>query len=149
MRLIMCEQQEIEVPEVKISYSKMNEGIKRVADFVRSVDQTICCKKEDEEYVIFVSDIYYVESVDKKVFVYCETEVFQSNKKLYEFEEVLSQAGFVRVSKSTILNIEKLVGVKTIVNSKLEAILSNGERICVTRKYLKEIKEALLRRNGQ
>jgi len=38
--------------------------------------------------------------------------------------------------------------VKTLVNSRLEAILSNGERVCVTRKYLKDIREALIRRNS-
>ena len=87
--------------------------------------------------------------MDKKTFVYCATEVFQSNYRLYEIEELLSHAGFVRVSKSTVLNVEKLTGVKTIVNSKLEEMLSNGERVCVTRKYLKEIKTALQRRNGR
>ena len=148
MRLIMCEQQDLEIPEVTIAYREMTESVKRVSDFVRSVDQTILCRKENEEYAIPVSDIYYAESVDKKTFLYCETEVFQSNYKLYELEEKLPRAGFVRVSKSTILNIEKLKGVKTLVNSKLEATLSNGERVFVTRKYLKDIKEALLRRNG-
>lgn len=148
MRLIMCEKKELERPEVTISYCEMTENVKRVADFVRYVDQTISCKKNNEEYAISVNDIYYVESVDKKVFIYCETEVFQSNYKLYELEELLSRERFVRVSKSTILNIEKLVSVKTIVNSRLEAMLSNGERVCVTRKYLKVIKEALIRRNS-
>lgn len=149
MNLFMCEQKNLEKPNVTISYSEMTESIKRVADFVRSVDQTILCKKDSEECVLPVSDIFYVESVDKKGFIYGETEVFQSNYKLYEMEEMLPEGTFVRVSKSTILNIEKLTGVKTMVNSKLEAILSNGERICVTRKYLKNIKEALLRRNGK
>ncbi len=147
MRLIMCERQDLEKPEVTIAYCEMTESVKRVSDFVRYVDQAILCRKESEEYAIPVSDIYYVESVDKKAFVYCETEVFQSNFKLYELESLLPCAGFVRVSKSTILNIEKLRGVKTLANSKLEATLSNGERVCVTRKYLKDIKEALLRRN--
>ena len=60
---------------------------------------------------------------------------------------MLAHTGFVRVSKSMILNIEKLKGIKTLVNSRLEAILLNGESICVSRKYLKDIREALLRRN--
>lgn len=149
MRLFMCERQDLESPEVQISYRELTEGVKRVADFVNSVDRTVCCKKKNEEYIIPVSEIYYVESVDKKSFVYCEKEVYQSNSKLYELEKLLSQSGFIRVSKSTILNIEKLIGVKAIVNSRLEAMLSNGEKVCVTRKYLKEIKAALLRRNGQ
>lgn len=147
MRLIMHEQQDLEKPEVTISYREINDSVKRVADFVRQVDQTICCRKDNEEYLVPARDIYYVESVDKKAFVYCEKDVFRSSYKLYELEEMLSGAGFVRVSKSTILNIEKLTGVKTIVNSRLEAMLSNGERVCVTRKYLKDIKEVLLRRN--
>lgn len=145
----MREQKELKNPEVTIAYNEMTATVKRVADFVRSVDQTIPCKKDEEDYYVSVSDIYYVESVDKKAFVYCETDVFQSNFRLYELETMLSNAGFVRVSKSTILNIEKLKGVKTLVNSRLEAMLSNGESICVTRKYLKDIREALLRRNGR
>jgi DNA-binding LytR/AlgR family response regulator len=80
--------------------------------------------------------------------VYCESEVYQSGLRLIELEEVLSHAGFVRVSKSAILNVEKLRGVKNLANSKLEALLVNDERICVSRKYLKDIREVLLRRNG-
>lgn len=146
MRLIICEGQDLEEPEVTIAYREMTASVKRVSDFVRAVDQTILCKKDDENYSISVGDIYYIESVDKKVFVYCEEDVFQSNLKLYELEAMLSHVGFVRISKSMILNIEKLKGVKTLVNSRLEAILTNGESICVTRKYLKDIREALLRR---
>lgn len=114
---------------------------------MRYVDQTILCKKDNEECGVLINDIFYLESVDKKVFVYCEKEVYGSNYRLYELEEQLSQAGFVRVSKSVVLNVEKLIGIKTLVNSKLEAKLSNGESVCVTRKYLKDIRNELLRRN--
>lgn len=148
MRLIMNERQDIEHPEVTIAYREMSASVKRVSDFVRSVDQTILCRKDNEEYAIPMTDIYYVESVDKKAFVYCEKDVFQSNLKLYELESMLVHVGFVRVSKSIVLNIEILKGVKTLANSRLEAILSNGEKVYVTRKYLKDIREALLRRNG-
>ena len=147
MRLIMCEQQNLEEPEVTVAYREMTKSVKSVADYVQYVDQTILCKKENEECGVLINDIFYLESVDKKVFVYCEKEVFRSNYKLYELEKMLSQAGFVRVSKSVVLNVEKLTGIKTLVNSKLEAKLSNGESVYVTRKYLKDIKTELLRRN--
>lgn len=148
MRLILNERPEMEKPEVTIAYSEMTASVKRVADFVRSVEQTILCKKDEEECSVPIGDIYYIESVDKKTFVYCEKDVYMCNLRLYEIEKMVEQAGFVRVSKSTILNIERLKGVKTLVNSRLEAILSNGERVCVTRKYLKDIREALIRRNS-
>ena len=149
MRLIMCERQDAKQPEVTIAYREMTQSVRRVADYVRCVDQTLLCKKESEECSIFINDIFYLESVDKKVFVYCEKEVLRCNYKLYELEEMLAQAGFVRVSKSVILNVEKLTGIKTLVNSKLEAMLVNGERVCVTRKYLKDIRNELLRRNKE
>ena len=148
MRLILNERPEMEKPEVTIAYSEMTASVKRVADFVRSVEQTILCKKDEEECSLPVGDIFYIESVDKKTFVYCEKEVYMCSLRLYEIEKMVEKAGFVRVSKSTILNIEWLKGVKTLVNSRLEAILSNGERVCVTRKYLKDIREALIRRNS-
>jgi len=148
MRLILNERPEMEKPEVTIAYSEMTASVKRVADFVRSVEQTILCKKDEEECSVPVGDIFYIESVDKKTFVYCEKEVYMCSLRLYEIEKMVEKAGFVRVSKSTILNIEWLKGVKTLVNSRLEAILSNGERVCVTRKHLKDIREALIRRNS-
>lgn len=147
MRLIMCERQDLETPEVTIAYREITPSVQRVSEYVRNVERTILCKKDNEEYGILINDIFYFESVDKKVFVYCEKEVYRTNDKLYELEEMLSQSGFVRVSKSVLINVEKLTGIKTLANSKLEAKLSNGESVCVTRKYLKDIKNELLRRN--
>ncbi|EFE91750.1 LytTr DNA-binding domain protein [Oribacterium sp. oral taxon 078 str. F0263] len=148
MRLILRERQDLEHPEVIIEYRELTDGVKRVSAFVRSVDQSISCKREGEEFSIPLSDVFYIESVDKKTFVYGETEVYQTGLRLTELEKMLSHAGFVRVSKSVILNIEKLQGVKNLANSRLEAFLSNNERICVSRKYLKEIRAVLLRRNA-
>ena len=147
MRLILRERQDLEHPEVIIEYRELTDGVKRVSAFVRSVDQSISCKREGKEFSIPLSDVFYIESVDKKTFVYGETEVYQTGLRLAELEKMLSHAGFVRVSKSVILNIEKLRGVKNLANSRLEAFLSNNERICVSRKYLKEIRAVLLRRN--
>ena len=86
MRLLLCERQDLEEPEVTIAYREMTESVKRVSDYVRYVDQTILCKKDNEEIAVLINDIFYLESVDKKVFVYCEKEVFRSNYKLYELE---------------------------------------------------------------
>ena len=85
--------------------------------------------------------------MDKKTFIYDKSDVYQTNLRLIELDEMLSNVGFVRVSKSTILNVETLSSVKNLANSKLEAVLTNGERICVSRKYLKDIREVLIRRN--
>ena len=147
MQLTMKNRQDIENPAVTIEYRELTENVKRVCDFVRGIDKTILCKKGGQSYYISAGDIYYIESVDKKTFIYDKSDVYQTNLRLIELDEMLSNVGFVRVSKSTILNVETLSSVKNLANSKLEAVLTNGERICVSRKYLKDIREVLIRRN--
>ena len=40
--------------------------------------------------MITASDIYYFESVDKKVFAYCSQSVYEVKEKLYYFKAVCS-----------------------------------------------------------
>ncbi len=148
MRLIMKENPNKQEPEVTIEYKELSANIKRVSNYVRSVDKVISCKKENEEYTVPVNEIYYMESVDKKGFIYTGTDVYQTSHRLLELEKMLSGAGFVRVSRSVIINVDKLKGIKNLPNSKLEAILINDERICVNRNYLNDIRDVLLRRNS-
>ena len=103
------------------------------------------CRKENEEYSVPLNDIYYLESVDKKAFIYTKSDVYQTSHRLTELEKMIHGAGFVRVSRSVIINVEKLKGIKNLPNSKLEAILINDERICVNRNYLNDIRDILLR----
>ena len=49
----------------------------------------------------------------------------------------------VRVSKSCILNINVLESVKPLFNSRMEAILTTGDRVYINRTYLKNVKQAL------
>ena len=74
--------------------------------------------------------------------------MYESNLKLYELEEQLKNTSYIRVSKSIILNIEKLQSVKPLINGKLEAnlknnekILINNEKILINRHYVPEFKK--------
>ncbi|MDR2965915.1 MAG: LytTR family transcriptional regulator DNA-binding domain-containing protein [Treponema sp.] len=44
------------------------------------------------------------------------------------------------MSKYCIININKLEKIRTLANSHLEAILTNGKCLYVTRKYLENIR---------
>lgn len=129
--------------EVLVKYAVMNEEVERLVNLIRSTDIRIKCKHDGQEKYINASDIYYIESVDRKVFVYGETEVYQTEFRLHELEERLRNVGFSKISKSCILNIHILDTIKPLINSRLEAVLQNGERVFVTRKYLKSVKEVL------
>ena len=129
--------------EVLVKYAVMDEEVERLISLIRAADIRVKCKYDGQEKYVNASDIYYIESVDKKTFVYGEKEVYQTDFRLHELEEMLQNAGFTRISKSCVLNIHILDTIKPLLNSRLEATLQNGERVFVTRKYLGSIKEVL------
>ena len=88
-------------------------------------------------------DVYYFESVDNKVFAYCATRVYEIRKKLYELESDLSGTDFLRISKSTIVDLSKIAHLSAAFNGRLEAKLKNGEKIIISRQYVPALKKRL------
>lgn len=132
--------------EVLIRYAEKTRMVERLQELIESVDKTVKCRIDTGEIWIKASDIYYIESVDKRTFVYGDKAVYRTELRLYQLTEELMSAGFVRVSKSCLLNINMLQSIRPLMNSRLEATPANGEKINVTRKYIPEIRERLERR---
>ena len=133
--------------EVLITYPQKNRTIDRLVSLIKSVDIQVRCYSDDEAVFINASDIYYIESVDKKTIVCCENKNYHVKERLYQIHEKLENAGFVQINKYCILNINKLEKIKTLANSHLEAIISNGKSLYITRKYLTDIKRILQENN--
>lgn len=129
--------------EVLIRYAKTNERVERLLTLLRSFDTRIKCDEGDTERYVNVSDILYIESVDKRTFVYLEKNVLRTGYRLYQLAEDLADLGFVQISRSCILNLNALESIRPLINSRMEATLQNGERLHVTRRYLAAIKQAL------
>jgi len=87
-------------------------------------------------------DIYYIETVDNKTFLYCEQAVYESKQKLYELEE-LAMNDFLRISKSVIVNLSKIKSLLPALSGRLEAVLTNGEKVVISRQYVSELKKSL------
>lgn len=129
--------------EITIKYAQEDRRVTRILDFLQSLDMQIRCSIDDAEQMIDIADIYYIESVDKKTFIYLEKEVCQIDFRLYQLKEKLQSSGFVQISKSCLLNSNALESIRPLFNSRMEATLKNGEKVCVNRKYLKDVKKAL------
>ena len=129
--------------EISISYPQKDKTVDRIVSLIQSFDRQIECYSGDSIKWINASDICYIESIDKKTIVFCEKGSYQVRKRLYQMYEELADNGFVQISKYCILNINKLVEIKQLLNSHLEAVLSNGIHLYVTRKYLNGIKQTL------
>ena len=72
-----------------------------------------------ENYVLNIDDIYYFEAVDNKVFAYTKNEVYEVNYKIHEINDLFSKTFFVQISRTVILNIDKINRVSTLVNGRI------------------------------
>ncbi|MDO4333680.1 MAG: LytTR family DNA-binding domain-containing protein [Eubacteriales bacterium] len=128
---------------MEIRCHEVTEEIREIVTFVKSRQGQLTGVLEGKKYEISVLDIYYIEAVDNRVFLYCSRQVYETKQKLYELEEFLKEKYFLRVSKSLLLNLMKVKAVKPALNGRFIAILQGGEEIMISRKYVPELKKAL------
>ena len=105
--------------------------------------RSICGWSDDALHSLKLSDIYYFEVVDERSFLYTKGEVFKAKEKLYEFERLCAGSTLFRCSKSMILNADKINHVRPSLSGRFEAVLSNGEMVVVSRKYVADLKRLL------
>ncbi|RKD30805.1 LytTR family DNA-binding domain-containing protein [Lacrimispora algidixylanolytica] len=103
----------------------------------------LLCKKEEKFFNINADDVMYLESIDRKVFVYTEKDTLEITEKLYVLEEQLSKRSFIRVSKSMLLNFDKIYSFYPKLSGNLEALLVNQEKVIISRRYVAGLKRKL------
>jgi len=135
--------------EVSIIYPEKNKTVEKLISFINSLTIKIEGYSEDGIKQINAPDIYYIESEDKVSVIFCEKEFYRTKYRLYQINEKLTGLGFVQVSKYCLININKLDKIIPLSNRRMEAILKNGKRVFITRKYLYDIKRILQENLGE
>ena len=129
--------------EVIIRAPHLNNDIERMVAMMRMIDMQIAVRKDNETYLLDTDKILYIEAVDRKTFVYTNSDSYESELKLYEIEQELIERDFLRISKNSIVNLRKIKSLKTDVNRKIRITLQNGEQIVVSRMYSDELRRKL------
>ncbi len=131
-----------EKEEALIKAQTITDDIKAAIELLEGGKRKIPLLKDGETVLLETTAFYYIESVDKRTFVYSKDDCFETRLRLYELEETLG-AYFLRISKSMIVNLKKIKGVKSDLSGRMEATMLNGEKIVISRSYVKEIKRRL------
>ena len=129
--------------QVLIRCHAVTEEVREIAAFVKSRQGSLTGTKDSRQYEIAVSDIYYLESVDGKTFLYTKDQVYETSYRIYELESMLRPKNFLRVSKSMLLNLMKIRSIQSALNGRFAAVLLSGEEVIISRSYVKGLKAAL------
>lgn len=130
-------------PEILVRCETIDDTLHDIISYIGIAGKSVLGEQQGETTFIPVKDVYYFESVDNKVFIYTGNQVYKSSAKLYILEEQLSGTYFTRISKTTILNLKIMKSVRSGRNYTLEATLANGEKVLISRHYVKKVKEKL------
>lgn len=143
MKLIINQDSSQEENEIIINCNYMDERLQKLAEYIRQF--TFCLTGYSEEGMsqIPIEKICYIESIDNRTFLYLEKEVYQSRESLSNLETQLKNTPFIRISKSCLLNVSYLKSVKALMNHRMEATLKNGEKVMISRTYIKDLKEKM------
>lgn len=143
MKVFLTENKELAEPFVEITYPFFNQKIQKLVNSIKKEGIQLQGQKQNKLYFIESAEIYYIESVDNCTFIYTKKDVFESKEKLYILRKNLSRNSFVKINRSTLLNMDYLEYVEPLPNYRLEAYLKNGDRLAINRHYIKHVKQYL------
>ena len=110
--------EKIEDMVIDISCSHLTPELENVLATLRMLERKLTVTREGETFFLDVEKVVYVESIDKKTFVYTALEVYESAFRLYELEQQLDECGFFRASKSCLIQLKiqlKLTQLKLLI----------------------------------
>ncbi|VYU35367.1 LytTR family transcriptional regulator [Clostridium tertium] len=141
---ITVQHMDIEENEIVLKCKSIDDEMLHILSFLKSRSQKLCVFKEKNELILLSPDsAYYCESVDEKTFIYCEDDVYQTALNLLELENSYSSVGFLRISKSMIVNLYKIKKLKSYTSGRIEVIMKNDEKIIVSRHYAPMLRQKL------
>ena len=81
--------------------------------------------------------------MDGRTFLYTAGEVFETPLRLYELEKLLAGRGFLRASKSAVVNFNAVRSLRPDLGGRLRLTMRGGEQIYASRQYAPGIKKKL------
>lgn len=137
MKWIKTYEPELKENYVEIHYHTVNQEVENFMELFQPRKELVG-KKETEIRLIKPSELYYCEIVDRKCFAYLKDEVWSLEEGLQALCERYQKDGFVRISKSMLVNVYKIERLSANLNMRTQLFLENGEIVILNRGYRNE-----------
>ena len=131
---------------VVVEYPEYDQTVEHLVSKIKNLSINFKGKADGKTVSIDISDIYYIENVERKIFLYSRKDVYRYDGTMADIDSAITDTDLVRISRTCFMNVSHLKEIMQIKNSHLEALLDNGEKLIVSRKYLKDIKKIFRRK---
>ena len=144
MKVNLFFSKDVEEPHADIHTNELTDNVQKAINLLEddSKSDMLVVKKGKDIAFLEYGEIFMIRVEDKVVKVYTQNDEYTVKKALYQVEESLDQS-FVRISKTTIVNLKKINRVAPSLKGMMFIELKNGLKDNISRKYLPNFKEKL------
>ncbi len=93
--------------------------------------------------IVKVTQIDWIESDDNCSRIWVGPDCLTRREPMYRLEDRLRSQGFTRISRSTIVNLDRVSELERLPHGEYEAILADGRQLKITRSYARQTRAAL------
>ena len=144
MKVNLFVSKDIEEPYADIHTNELTDNVTKAVSLLESEESSdmLAVRKGSDIALLEFGEVFMLRVEDKQVKVYTENSQYLIKKPLYQVEETLNN-DFVRISKTTIVNLKKIERVAPSLKGMMFIQLKNGLKDNISRKYLPDFKNAL------
>ncbi len=143
MKITIQTNETVKDTEINIRCNTITPEIEKIVSKLRVLDKQLVAVKGNETFFLDILELLYIDTVDKRTFVYTAKDVYETEMKLYELEEQFEQFGFFRAGKSCIVNLKYIRSLKAEFDRRIKVTMENGEQLMISRQYADEFKKRL------
>ena len=129
--------------EVIINCPLADEDILRLVAMLRIHQRKLVGLRDGESHLLDIKDILYIDTTDKRTFLYTRESVDEGALRLYELGDSLAGLDCLRISRSAIVNFRCIRSIRPELGGRLLMTMENGEQVYVSRQNAASIKEKL------
>ncbi len=143
---------ELEEDEVIIRCGRADDTIRKIHQFI--LDQTqsverITFFKDNQEFFFPLELVLFFETEGEHIYAHTADDAYRIKFRLYELEEMLPR-DFIRVSKSAIVNVRRIISVtRNLTASSLVQFSGSHKKIYVSRHYYHRLRDRLASAGGR
>lgn len=132
--------------EIVIKGDITSHEVKNLIDLIGSLETSktskiLICKKQEKEYVIPITDIEYFQSMDNSTTVIFKNDEYKTRLKLFEIENNYTNYGFIRISKSIILNCNYIKYLEVEFSGNYTVVTKSNKSMTISRRYVGKVKK--------
>lgn len=133
---------EVKEPYAVIYSDSLTDEITSAVMYLENTGKIITGEDNGRIAVLQPSEIYMVRVENERTAIYGEDKKFLSPKRLYQLEQQLGN-GFMKISKSTVINLSHIKCVEPSFKGMMSLVMKNGLKDWISRKYLPDFKKYL------